>query len=177
MKTSQVWFRPLSLGDLAMLHDWLNRPHVVEWWGGEDGCPTLEETIEQYAPRVFKKERVSPFIAWSDSKPIGFIQAYVAMNAGGGWWEDVTDPGVRGIDQFLCDERDLGRGLGTRMVSSFAEQLFRDPRVTLIQTDPRPDNARAIRCYQKAGFRAVREIRTPDGPALLMHCVRADSAR
>ncbi|MBY9949081.1 GNAT family N-acetyltransferase, partial [Pseudomonas aeruginosa] len=19
--------------DLPMLHDWLNRPHIVEWWG------------------------------------------------------------------------------------------------------------------------------------------------
>ncbi len=34
--------------------------------------------------------------------------------------------------------------------------------------DPRPDNPRAIRAYEKAGFVPQHEIVTPDGPALLM---------
>ena len=62
----------------------------------------------------------------------------------------------------------LGRGLGTRMVKAFVALLFADPAVTRIQTDPAPDNLRAIRCYEKAGFRPLGDIATPDGPALLM---------
>jgi aminoglycoside 6'-N-acetyltransferase len=34
--------------------------------------------------------------------------------------------------------------------------------------DPSPDNPRAIRAYEKAGFEKVGMIDTPDGPALLM---------
>ena len=34
--------------------------------------------------------------------------------------------------------------------------------------DPDPANARAIRAYEKAGFRRGRVVDTPDGPALLM---------
>ena len=34
--------------------------------------------------------------------------------------------------------------------------------------DPEPDNARAIRAYEKAGFVRDRIVDTPDGPALLM---------
>jgi aminoglycoside 6'-N-acetyltransferase-1b len=52
------------------------------------------------------------------------------------------------------------------------EVLFDDPRVTKVQTDPAPANLRAIRCYEKAGFRRVGEIVTPDGPALYMTCER-----
>ncbi|NEL52379.1 GNAT family N-acetyltransferase, partial [Escherichia coli] len=37
-----------------------------------------------------------------------------------------------------------------------------------IVTDPSPANARAIRAYEKAGFRRERLVETPDGPALLM---------
>jgi aminoglycoside 6'-N-acetyltransferase len=35
-------------------------------------------------------------------------------------------------------------------------------------TDPDPANARALRAYEKAGFRRDREVDTPDGRALLM---------
>jgi RimJ/RimL family protein N-acetyltransferase len=54
------------------------------------------------------------------------------------------------------------------MVAQFVERLLCDPAVTRIQADPRPDNARAIRCYEKAGFRAAGPVETPDGAALLM---------
>ena len=72
--------------------------------------------------------------------------------------------------QFLAGAARLGQGLGTQMVRLLVSELFADPRVTRVQVDPSPDNARAIRCYEKAGFRRVRQIVTPDGPALLMHC-------
>ena len=37
------------------------------------------------------------------------------------------------------------------MVRAFVEQLFQDPEVTRIQTDPSPDNESAIRSYRRAG--------------------------
>jgi RimJ/RimL family protein N-acetyltransferase len=91
------------------------------------------------------------------------------MGAGDGWWEDETDPGVRGIDQFLVDEADLGRGLGRALVRALVERVFaEDPSATAVQTDPRPDNARAIRCYAAAGFHDAGLVATPDGPARRM---------
>jgi len=54
------------------------------------------------------------------------------------------------------------------MASQFVKFLFEDPTVTRIQADPSPTNARAIRCYEKAGFRRVGPITTPDGGAVLM---------
>lgn len=73
-------------------------------------------------------------------------------------------------------EDQLGRGLGTAMVRAFVEMLFRDPSVTRVQTDPAPGNARAIRCYEKAGFRVTGEVETPDGRAVLMVCSPHHSA-
>jgi aminoglycoside 6'-N-acetyltransferase len=37
-----------------------------------------------------------------------------------------------------------------------------------IVTDPGPNNARAIRAYEKSHFRRHGPVQTPDGPALLM---------
>jgi RimJ/RimL family protein N-acetyltransferase len=115
---------------------------------------------------------VQPHIALLDGKPLGYIQSYIAMGSGGGWWAQETDPGVRGIDQSIADAAQLNRGLGTAMVRAFVKKLFQDPQVTRIQTDPAPRNARAIRSYEKAGFRAVGKVQTPDGLALLMVCER-----
>jgi RimJ/RimL family protein N-acetyltransferase len=146
---------------------------VTEWWGREAGCRTLDETRAKYRPRIGEESQVRPHIALLSGQPIGFIQSYVAVAWGGGWWEEETDPGVLGIDQFLADGARLGQGLGTGMVSAFVRRLFEDPGVTRVQTDPSPGNARAIRCYEKAGFRAVRDLDTPAGRALLMVIDRA----
>jgi RimJ/RimL family protein N-acetyltransferase len=162
-----VSFRPLTLTDLTLLHQWLGRPHVAEWW---NGAPSLAEVEEEYGPLASHQSTTRPYVVLGDGAPIGFIQSYVAMGSGDGWWPDEADPGVRGIDQFLADPEQLGRGLGSAMVRAFVELLFADPAVTRIQTDPSPGNGRAIRCYEKAGFRPVGEIDTPDGRALLMVC-------
>lgn len=148
-----------------MLHEWLGRPHVAEWWAP---TPSYDELVEDFTPLTRAGHRDQGYIALEDGRPIGYIQSYVVKDSGDGWWEDEQDPGARGIDQFLAHAEDLGVGLGTRMVRAFADRLFDDPSVTRIQTDPDARNARAIRCYEKAGFRAVKEVDTPDGRALLM---------
>ena len=170
---TDVVFRPLVRGDLPMLHEWLARPHVAEWWGPP---PAFDEVEQHYGAYVDDPTGVQPHVALVGGSPIGYIQSYVAMDSGDGWWTGERDPGVRGIDQFLADPAQLGRGLGTAMVRAFVRGLFADPAVTRVQTDPSPDNGRAIRCYEKAGFHAVGEIDTPDGRALFMRCERGDAA-
>ncbi|MEP6687503.1 MAG: GNAT family N-acetyltransferase [Gemmatimonadales bacterium] len=164
-----VSFRALTPADLPMLHEWLARPHVAEWW---DGVPSLAEVEADFGPMMDERSTTRAYVALGDGRPIGYIQSYVALGSGEDWWPDEVDPGVRGIDQFLADAGHLGQGLGTRMVRAFVERLFADPAVTQIQTDPSPENARAIRCYGKAGFEPVGVVDTPDGPALLMLCER-----
>ena len=151
-----------------MLHDWIHRPHVAQWWGGGEAGGNLEDTTKKYLPRLQEASSIKAYIALLSGDPIGFVQSYVALGCGDGWWEDETDPGVRGIDQFLCDGGKLGQGMGSRMVAAFVRQLFQDPAVTKVQSDPDPTNARAIRCYEKAGLHPVGTVATPDGPALLM---------
>lgn len=158
-------FKPLDEADLPLLHAWLQRPHVAAWWGPAESVDELREDF-------LSGGTTRAFIAQADGDPVGFIQCYVVMGSGEGWWPDETDPGARGIDQFLADGDRLGQGLGRAMVRAFVAELFRDPAVTVVQTDPSPGNPRAIRCFAAAGFEAVGEVQTPDGPAWLMRCRR-----
>ncbi len=160
-------FEPLAS---KLLHEWLSRPHVAEWW---TPTPSLAEVEQDFLPSIVGTVPHRCFLAIDHTAPIGFIQFYVPVECHHeGWWLDEHDPGVRGIDHFLADPGQLGRDLGSAMVRAFVARLFADPAVTRVQVDPAPANRRAIRCYEKAGFRAHREIDTPDGRALLMYADR-----
>ncbi|WP_139789745.1 GNAT family N-acetyltransferase, partial [Klebsiella pneumoniae] len=56
-----VTLRLMTEHDLAMLYEWLNRSHIVEWWGGEEARPTLADVQEQYLPSVLAQESVTPY--------------------------------------------------------------------------------------------------------------------
>lgn len=166
-------FHPLAEHHLPLLREWLLRPHVAQWWGEAE---SIEELRRDYILDAGLPNAARACIACLDAEPIGFMQSYVVMGSGGGWWEDETDPGARGIDQFLSDPNRLGQGLGRRMIHAFVGHLFNDPAVSVVQTDPAPANLRAIRCYLAAGFQAAHQVHTPDGPALLMRCTRQSLA-
>lgn len=169
-----IRFRPLTANDLPLLHEWLARPHVVEWWGEP---PTMAEVEQDYAPALAGSTVFRCYIILVDDQVTGFIQSYTpAAFHDEGWWLDEHDPKVRGVDLLLADAGQLGQGLGSAVVRAFVAQLFDDDSVTRVQVDPAPDNPRAIRCYERAGFRAVGEVVTPDGRALLMYAERDASA-
>ena len=162
-------FRPMTAADLPMLHAWRLRPHLQPWWFD---AGTLAAFEARYLPRIAPTSHERGFIVWHQGQPFAFMQSYAVMSVGGDWWPQETDPGARGIDQFLANAGDLGLGLGAAMVRAFNARLFTDATVSRVQTDPHPDNARAIASYRRAGFVDVGVVHTPDGPALLMHCTR-----
>ncbi|UQA54913.1 GNAT family N-acetyltransferase [Polyangium aurulentum] len=175
-----ITFRPVTEGDMPLLHAWHQRPHVAEWW---QPVPSIDELRADYLSHPVDPD-VKPldtpagalyYLACENGVPFGYIQVYHVMTSQeSGWWLDETDPHALGIDQFIADADRLGKGLGTRMIRAFLDTLFADPRVTKVQTDPSPTNPRAVACYRKAGFRDVGVVDTPDGPALLMRVLRAD---
>ncbi len=164
-ETHPFTFNLITPSDLPTLHTWLQRPHVAQWW---DSPVTMDDVQAEYLPIARGQSSTRAYLVFLDGLAIGFIQSYVVMGSGGGWWEQETDPGARGIDQYLCNAHQLNQGLGTAMVTRFTNDLLAQPEVTRVQTDPSPDNARAIRCYQRAGFAVVGPVDTPDGRALLM---------
>lgn len=171
--TPDFRFDPLAEQHLPMLREWLLRPHVAEWWGKAE---SIEDLRSDYILVAGQASAAQAYIVSVGSRPIGFIQSYVVMGSGGGWWEDERDPGARGIDQFLAKAGQLGQGLGRHMIRAFVSRLFSDPEVSSVQTDPNPKNVRAVQCYKAAGFQSVGPVNTPDGPALLMQCTRQSLA-
>ena len=154
----QYQFRPMSAGDLPLVRDWLAQPHVREWWGDPDQqFGLVSEDMSHPA--------MDQYIVAIDGTPLGYLQCYrmTEWNTGFGPQPD----GTRGIDQMIGVPEMIGRGHGSAFIRVFIEDLLATgtPRVV---TDPDPENPRAIRCYEKAGFAKDRLVETPDGIALLM---------
>ena len=87
-----VTLRLMTEHDLAMLYEWLNRSHIVEWWGGEKHARHLLTYRNSIAKRFSARVRHS--IHCNAEEPIGYAQSYVALKRGR-MVEEETDPGVR----------------------------------------------------------------------------------
>jgi aminoglycoside 6'-N-acetyltransferase len=158
MRAARYEFTPMTAADLPLIRGWLETPHVAEWW---------RDPAEQFAlvSGDLGHPDMAQFIVATDARPFAYLQCYniSAWDAGFGPQPD----GTRGLDQFIGEPDMLDRGHGAAFIRVFAEELLAKgtPRVMI---DPDPNNARAIRAYEKAGFRKDRLVDTPDGVALLM---------
>jgi hypothetical protein len=92
-----ITFRALTESDLPLLHAWLSRPHVTEWW---EPTPTAEQVREDYLPRLAPPDMlpldapagVVQYLAYEAGEPVAFVQAYRVMaHQVEGWWPDETD--------------------------------------------------------------------------------------
>jgi aminoglycoside 6'-N-acetyltransferase len=157
-----VQFRRVVEADLAVLARWRAAPHVREWWGE----PSVEDEREKLAD-----PRIAMWIVELAGRPFAFAQDYDVH----GWDPhpfSYLPPGSRGIDQYIGEADMLDRGHGSAFVRQHVERLFA-AGAPAVGTDPHPDNARAIRAYEKAGFvLASGPVDTPWGRAVLMETRR-----
>ena len=151
-------FRAVTEADLPVLARWRAMPHVVEWWGAPEVEPEAETLAEP---------GVAMWIVEHDGRPFAYAQDYNPHD-----WPPHhfghLPAGSRGIDQYIGEPDMLGRGHGSAFVRLHCERLFA-AGAPAIGTDPHPDNLRARRAYEKAGFRAVGgPVETRWGRAVLM---------
>ena len=151
-------FRLMTAADLPLMKRWLAMPHVTEWWGNAgEQYQLVSDDLEHPA--------MDQYIVATDGRPFAYLQCYdlTAWNSGFG----AQPLGARGIDQFIGEPDMIGHGHGSAFIRAFIDGRLAAgmPRAV---TDPDPANARAVRAYEKAGFRRDRMVDTPDGPALLM---------
>jgi aminoglycoside 6'-N-acetyltransferase len=149
----------MTADDLPTVRQWLAKPHVVEWWG---------DPAEQF--KLVSEDLTHPamdqYIVEYDRRPFAYLQCYdpdAWANHGFG----KLPTGTRGIDQFIGEEDMIAHGHGSAFIRAFADRLL-EAGVPQVLTDPSPDNRRAIKAYEKAGFCKQRPVDTPDGAALLM---------
>jgi aminoglycoside 6'-N-acetyltransferase len=143
----RVVLRRATAGDVDRLAAILAEPSVAVRWGPF----TSEEVAEQFA------DRDGHLAIVLGDEVIGAIQ-----------YHEEDDPMYRhaGIDLFVATAHQ-GLGLGSDAIRTLARHLIEDRGHHRLSIDPAADNARAIRAYERVGFRRVGVLRSyergPDG--------------
>ena len=105
------------------------------------------ETLEE---KVAGEEGVlAAFAVEHDGEVVGLAEI---------WEEPEPDYRHAGIDLFL-GAASQGRGLGADTVRTLARHLIRDRGHHRVTIDPAAENERAIRCYERVGFKRVGILR------------------
>ena len=87
-----------------------------------------------------------------NSIKIGYIQSYFLENSKKFLISDIS----KGIDLFIGEENFLNQGIGTAALKIFLRNyVFIDDSVKYACIDPEVKNKRAIRAYEKVGFKHV----------------------
>ena len=158
-----IHFTPLTASDIAKFQKWLRQPHVLEFWTD----PLTDEEIQRKYEGHIQSAWVFPYLIWHQDQPIGYIQAYHATSEGNGWWPNEKE-GTYGMDLYIGEPTFLNRGLGSQVLQHFIRYFEKEHKVAKWIIDVSPENPRAIRCYEKAGFKRTGPVDTPDGKAELM---------
>jgi aminoglycoside 6'-N-acetyltransferase len=163
-------FHPMTAADLPLMRRWLESPHMREWWGEP-------ETELGYVRDMIDAR---PFIFSVDDEPVGYIQYwFVGHHQNATWiadqpWLAELPADAVGVDLSIGNPDKLAQGIGSGALRTFAEQLVRQGHRTIV-IDPDPSNTRAVRAYEKAGFRAIPRLVGRTGDTLIMQYESEDN--
>ncbi len=149
--------------DYELMARWLTDERVLEFYHGRDNPYPYERVVAKYGPRARGEDPdgVVACIIQLAERPIGYMQYYPAQ-AEAYELDNATD--TYGIDLFVGEPELWGTGAGSRALSALVAYLFGELGARRVVIDPHVDNPRAIRAYEKAGFRRLRVL-----PAHEMH--------
>lgn len=133
-----VTLRPATTNDIPELVRIRRTPEVHRHWrGGDDMVAAVQKDLDEPDSTAYVIEL--------DGRVVGWIQ-----------WQAEEDPEYRHASMDIyVDPAVHGRGIGTDALRTLARHLIVDHGHHRLTIDPATDNAPAIGCYTKVGFRPV----------------------
>jgi aminoglycoside 6'-N-acetyltransferase len=141
LRGERVALRPLVADDLAAAYAALQEPEVARWWGAFD--------VDRIREELLGTPETTSFAIEVDGGFAGVIMC-----------SEEVDPDYRhaGIDIFLAPAHQ-DQGYGSEAIRVLARYLFGERGHHRLTIDPALANERAIRAYERVGFRRVGVMR------------------
>ncbi|MGX9931617.1 acetyltransferase [Virgibacillus salarius] len=128
---------------------------MLEFYEGRDKPYSLDRVNADFYDHNPEIDR--SIVIYKDS-PIGYIQIYPINEQTSALTEYMSKGNVFGMDQFIGEVHCWNKGIGTLLVTTMVQHLLKEKGANKIIMDPQVTNIRALRCYEKAGFKKIRKL-------------------
>jgi len=156
MENDLIRIRDFAESDLPLMLKWLTDDRVLEYYEGRDVRFTMDTLAAHFLAEIPDGFRM--IIEYGD-QPVGYAQAYQLREE---MFEeyDYPDNGkvVYAMDQFIGEPDYWNRGIGSSFLQMMASYLKTSKGAACILLDPHKTNCRAVRAYEKAGFRIIKSL-------------------
>ena len=153
---SEIKLIKLNSEHKKLLLSWLTDKRVLKFWEGEDEVFDLKRIEEDFfAAEDF--EIIKTIIVYK-GECVGYLQMYFLNKEQQSEYSYFgKDKLVSALDCFIGLPDKWGKGIGSKVMKLAKDYLVsRGAEVILI--DPHTDNIRAIKCYEKSGFKKVKVL-------------------
>ena len=153
-KKNKLNIRQLKESDVPLLAKWLSNPKVLQYYEGRDN-PFNDVKVKNI---FFTKDpSIQMCIVVYENIEIGYIQFYKLDDESKiEYGYENTNEVIYGMDQFIGEIDFWNRGIGSLLVSSMVNFLVDNQNAEKVVVDPQTWNMRAIKCYEKCGFKKIR---------------------
>lgn len=156
LRRASVCLRPVSEDDLPEFQRWLNDPEIYQWLAaGVLTPPTWKDELKWWRRQQSAEDEITWSIDGADERLLGNVTLH---------WVPSSKSATFGI--FIGDKSEWNKGYGGDAVGALSAHCFNDLGINRIGLNCDATNARAIRCYSRAGFRhegVMRENRHLNG--------------
>ena len=156
IKGDKVVLKPMTADEIPLFYKWATQSDATPFWYQDGKIPTLEQFLDDWKPLYFdssQPEKGMCFAIVVDGRAIGQVN-YNEI--------DRTNDSVE-LDIIIADDVDKSKGYGTDALKTLSQYLIENMNVKIPYIIPVISNHRAIRAYQKAGFKIVKSTVTDDG--------------
>ena len=141
---SKITLRKIKIAD---------RKYFARWWRDKELLkltsgilkPILDKEVDKYFQNILRNKKDRHFIIALNGKVIG----HISLDKRGDSWHE--------IQIVIGEKKYWGKGHGTRAIKLFIRKAKR-LGISKIYLEVRPTNIRAIRAYERCGFRKVKIV-------------------
>jgi len=139
----KITFRQLAEKDLPDRVRWFNDPEVARYFGPQVRSGTTIAKQRKWLKNLKDQDDRMDFIITVDSKPVGSM-GLIEINK--------VDKNA-GLYIFIGEKNFWGTGVAVDALKFLADKTFKKLKLHKLWLHVYSPNARAIRCYEKFGFK------------------------
>ncbi len=144
--------RLLRDDDISLVEVWLNKEHVKRWYEIPHMGVTIADWMHEIREHDGEFRWITYLIAMYHNSPIGLCQYYKCADSTDEDFGTLAIEGSYGIDYFIGEEDNIGKGLGKGIISLLSDRIFSLQGAERVTADIDKNNKASKNALLSCGF-------------------------